>query len=221
MNTSVTPNTFQINHGAKEERWVGFDLDDVLANMREPMCASMTRRVGKKFSVSDWTDYDYFDGHMSAKEFLQMLVDDRVLETCSPEPGAMASLQRLQAKGLKIAVITARGYHPRGEEVTLTWFAEQGVKIDSLQIVQPGQSKVEALAKLPNVIGYVDDHIKHLENISKANPGMSLHLMARPWNQHDKKFERVYTVSEYAEHSLTRAHALDATPKHTINRNRP
>lgn len=202
------------------EQWIGFDLDDVVANLRDLFVKSMNQKLGVNIQVKDWLSYDHFQSYMSAQEFLQLIVDDRILETCEAEPGAISSIQRLQAKGYKVAIVTARGYHPRGRQITEQWFSGQGLKVDSLQLVEPGQSKVDALSKLPNLVGYVDDHIKHLESITKGLPHVNSYLMTRPWNQHEKRFERVFTVSEYAEKTLCLQNDK-LTKNESMNRMRP
>lgn len=185
------------------DRWIGFDLDDVLANMRTPMCKSYSKATGQNVKIEDWTDYNFFLEKMSPATFLQMIIDDRILHTCQPEPDAAACIERLQSKGYKVAVVTARGYHPDAHGVTQNWLESHGMNVDSLKIVQPGQSKAMALGELPGLVAYVDDHLAHLESTQAAHPHVDLYLMARPWNQHDQKFKRLFTVSEYAEQVLS------------------
>lgn len=187
---------------SSNEKWVGFDLDDVLANMRDDMVRSFSQRCGIDYQVSDWTDYTFFQKHMNLDEFLKMIVDDEIIRKCKPDVGVFDALDELKGEGYSSAVITARGYHPGAHELTQAWFREHKLDIDRLVIVGSNQSKADVLHELPPLCAYVDDHPGHLDAIfKKLGPDVSpkLCLMDRPWNQGREDHHRIYHVNDFKD----------------------
>lgn len=127
----MTKTTSKTSHD-DSEIWVGFDLDDCLCNMREPLCAAMQRHTGKKMAVSSWSSYDFFSAHMDIDDFLALIIKEGVVDLCLPEPGVARMLDQLQDQGVKSAVVTARGYLPHAQAVTQAWFDGHDLAIDKL-----------------------------------------------------------------------------------------
>lgn len=188
------------------ETWVGFDLDDCLCNMREPLCAAMQRHTGKTMAVSSWSAYDFFSAHMDLDEFLALIVKEGVVDLCLPEPGVARMIDQLQSHGIKSAVVTARGFLPHAQAVTQAWLDRHGLAVDKLVIVPTGQTKVGALDALPNLLGYVDDHVKHLDDVKAAfaisGKPVHLSLVNRPWNQRNRVHHRIEHVAAFGEHMV-------------------
>lgn len=193
--------------------WVGFDVDEVLANLRDGLARQMTTRFGKDLDWRQWHDYSFFLPHMSQQEFYGMIMEDRLLEQCQPEPGAVGFLNSLKQAGFNIALITSRGFHPNAHSLTKDWLETHEFDVDFLHVVPHGQGKSDVVLGLPNVLAYVDDYLGHLDDIdvrikamksSKSSFGSMiaadplLCVMDRPWNQHDVNgHRRVRSVSEF------------------------
>lgn len=206
----------------ENEVWVAFDLDDCLANMRDPLRASMERHTGKTLQCSDWDTYDFFKEYMDLEAFLALIVKDGVAGQCLPEPGSVQTLCELGNFGIKTAIVTARAYLPDAQSATLQWLDVHGLGVDKLVIVAPGQNKADALLALPNLLGYVDDHAKHLDDVAAAFAvhGRSVHLslMDRPWNQHTDLHHRVGHLADFKKEILE-LHKLAVNGNFSQNRN--
>lgn len=182
---------------------VGFDLDDVVAHLRTPMAQVVSDFSGIQIDWRDWDSWSHFEKFgMSLSQFLTSLVDQEVLQRCQPDEGAVEAIAMLRSEGLGIAVVTARSYHPKAQEITTAWLAMHGIEVDHLEIVLPSQTKNEALMGIPNLVAYIDDHPGHLSSISEVKPELPVFLMDRPWNRADDRFERLHHITDYADRAL-------------------
>lgn len=171
--------------------------------------------MGRQFHWREFDRYDMFAPYMDVGRFHQMLLDNRVLETCPADEGAVETVRAIREAGAKVAVVTSRGFHPRALEVTQTWMAERDIEVDHLSIVPLGHTKVEALSRLPGqLLGYVDDYLVHLDSVSglARERGTDLYVIDRPWNQGDDRFGRLGSALDYADRMLDRIAATKTQP---------
>lgn len=193
-----------------EQRWVGFDLDEVVAVLRDPMATGLSKIRGHQLDWREWKHYDFFDKYTTRERFLEMIVEERILETCDIEPDAAEAIERLQREGVQVGIFTARGYHPEAKKVTEDWLSGKGVRVDLVEIIGLGQSKFEAIARVPGLTNYIDDHLDHLHGLEAISNRVNRYVMDRPWNTHDTSFQRIHSVSEYAD-SVLRSYDNEAS----------
>lgn len=184
-----------------------FDVDDVLADSAPGMAAAISRRTGRLVTVEMFDRYLFHEiGQMSLPAFLQLLVDDEVLERADPFPGAAAAVACAAQAGLKIAAVTSRKFHPRAEQVTRSWFERHAIALNELRVVDGPAGKSSALQSLASkwdVIGFCDDHIANLAAVAAAGVQCGLALMDRPWNADSESFHRVQDAGEFVQSALT------------------
>ena len=195
-----------------EELWVGFDLDDVLVDLRTHLSRSISERMGRHIDWRNWQSYNFYEGMMSHQDFMSMIIEDRLLEKCRPEPGAVEALEKLHKENIKIAIITARGFHPEGHAVTCESLRLSGMPFDRLHIVEHGKGKADPALSIENLVAYVDDHAAHLDAISKAfgQAGRDLHLslVSRPWNVTVKDHHRIDHLDHFMVEALKRCEQM-------------
>jgi 5'(3')-deoxyribonucleotidase len=173
------------------------DLDDVLANLRESLYRTLTRASGIDLHWRHWRSYDLCEHYPTVCDRLdEILVDDRTLESCRPEPGAQAATRGLSKLGFEIAIVTARGWHPRAEAVTRHWLDKHGIRYDHLSIVSLGSNKLGALTPFRRIALAVDDHPDHVRRYQQA--GIPAALMDRPWNA-GCEGERIFSLEGMVE----------------------
>lgn len=179
---------------------VAFDLDDVILNLREGFHAALARRFGPTYPHwSAWRDLWHFKPFgCDLHQFLSVIVEERLLEQAPIEPGAWSAIMQIRAMGFETAVVTARGYHPYGVQVTVEWLHRNAVDMDHVVIVPFGESKADAIRSLGRVVAYVDDHSPHLQGLRAAGVGGQLALMDRPWNQLTAAYPRVHDLHGFA-----------------------
>ena len=175
--------------------YVAFALDDVLANLREPLMCALNRRTGLDWHWHDWTEYKLCERYRATVEDVQRwLVDDAVLEQALPEPHAVECVAAARDAGYRVAVVTARAWHPRGEALTRDWLRTHGLRVDALHLVPIFTEKASTLRALGTVRHYVDDHAGHLH--PARGIVHRLHLLDRPWNRSDSALPRIHALPE-------------------------
>jgi hypothetical protein len=197
----------------RHDTYVGFDLDGVLADCTR-MAEAISKRTGLQARIEDWTSYNFCDRYgLSSAEFLDLLVDEKVLERAVPVPGIRQAMDTLHQHGLKIVVVTARAFHPDGDNVTRNWLEEHGIPADRLALVHHHETKVDALRQVPGLLCYVDDYLVHLHTLARAAVTDNLFVMDQPWNRHDQTFNRTLTLVDYVERAAALARQIPlATP---------
>lgn len=180
---------------------IGFDLDEVLCNLRDGTMAALRRRHGYYPHWSEWTTFGHNRAHgVSDEEYLRIIVEERILEAAALEPFAREVIDDCHRLGFRTAVITARGYHPRGEEVTREWLDRHALKIDELRIVKFGESKVDVIRALGPVRAYIDDNADHIDALYAAGVGGDLRMISRPWNADVDAFYRLKDLNWFGHH---------------------
>ncbi len=169
------------------------DLDDVLANLRESLYRVLAANTGIDRHWRDWPHYDLCQHFAIAKPELEaLLVRERALENCQPEPGAAEATLVLAESGFELTIITARAWHPRADMLTRDWLDAHGIRYHDLRVVALGGNKLEALPE-GEVVLAVDDHPSNIRRYQAA--GIPSLMMDMPWN---------------ADHEAERIHDLDA-----------
>lgn len=97
-----------------------WDLDDVLANLRDAICRTMRQIFGVEADWRRWTTVQPLHQLFGAapEEFDEAMIAAGVLAACEPEPGARDILGRFHAAGVRQVIITARGWHSSAEAET-------------------------------------------------------------------------------------------------------
>ena len=180
-------------------RIIAFDMDEVICNIRDASCRAFEAEFGIDTHWAEWDKYN-LPGLMnvSTEAYLQMLIKHRVLEGAAVEPGAQAALQLARYEGYSTAIITSRAYHPEAEKATRGWLYRNGIYVDLLHIVD--RSKVEAMRELSRageVVAYIDDHTRHLQELAGTGLVEDLVLRDRPWNRGLYPWRRAGCLQEF------------------------
>lgn len=169
-----------------------FDLDDVLANLRESLYRTLSRATGVDLHWRDWTHYDLRRHYDVGDDWLEdILIAERTMEVCQPEPGAAETTRLLIELGFELVIVTARGWHPQAETLTREWLETHRIAYDELLIVPLGADKLAALTDYDHIALAVDDHPHNTFRYQQA--GIPTLLMDRPWNA-DAAGERIYSL---------------------------
>jgi len=179
---------------------IAFDCDNVLCDLIPGLSDACSRFTGISLEPDEWIHYDHFiNVGMTLSDLLRAIIDHKILERAPPYAGVVDAILLAREQGFAVALITARGYHPHGDPITLSWLKEFGMEFDHVILVDINETKAEALKSLDNVVAYIDDYLPHLHDLEIANAGVPLFLMDQPWNREDSKFQRVFSVHEYVE----------------------
>jgi 5'(3')-deoxyribonucleotidase len=177
--------------------FVVFDLDDTLANLREHLMDALNRRTGRQVHWSEWRRYELVSVYdVSVEQILAWVLEDRVLERATLEPHAREAVCAAREAGFRVAVVTARGWHPQGEAITRGWLDRHGLAVDAVHLVPAFGSKARVLARMGPVWHFVDDHAGHLHPARAVPSVRETHLIDRPWNREDTILNRIHGLDE-------------------------
>lgn len=187
-----------------------FDLDDVIAIMRDETSRAFSKMSGKHVPYEHW--------HTLCSEVLygvrfcpETLMRERILENCAVEGDAVSVFEELHSAGLKTAIITARGWHRNGVKITETWLDERGISPTELHVVDLGEhsTKAEAfsgISKLHDIRGFIDDQPRYLEQAQARRDIPNIVVRNHPWNyQYDADLKRVDSLTEFKDIILSQA----------------
>jgi 5'(3')-deoxyribonucleotidase len=177
---------------------VAFDLDEVLCSLTRGVRAAIKRRCG--VDVPDQrSSYQIHDRlGMTEQEFLQMIVEECLLEQATIEPYAAECVETLRRAGFAVGVVTSRSYHPHAEHVTREYFDRHGIEIDALRISTVGQSKAEHLVSLGPVVAFIDDLPENLQKVQAGGFLGALWLNDKPWNRLCAQYARITDLRDFA-----------------------
>ena len=189
--------------------YVVFDLDDVLANLRDHLMRMLRRQTGREIHWNEWHEYELGSVYNTTTEsIMQWVLEHQVLESASLEPHARAAVDAARRAGYRVAVITARGWHPRGERLTEEWLNKHSLDIDELHLVPAFGDKSRVLRGLGSVAYFVDDHVGHLYPARTLKQVRETLLIDRPWNRADREIRRLFGLEEFVD--ILQLKALDA-----------
>ena len=165
----------------------------------EQLQDALDRATGK---IIPWTTWDtYYLTHIyqiSFERCVEAFIESKLLERAEPEPLAAETLLTLRANGWRIAIVTARGWHPDGEAVTRGWLARHGFPYDELHLVGHGDSKGAVFAGIGRIDLLVDDAPHHVLAAAELPTVRRPLIMTRPWNC-DFRHPRVGRVTKPAD----------------------
>jgi len=191
------------------------DIDDVLGHLGESLNASLNAMTGRAVPFHHWNHFRFFEFYnIDVQTFLKRIIDEKLLSTMPPCVGAPEALKAIREAGADVVLITARGYHPEVESVTVEWLERHGMHFDDLIVVPEGQSKGEvARRRYPKGFEVmIDDNAGNLDSMKSHGLVQNTILVDKPWNhsRHDYRhgINRFKGVAHYVE-ALKHQHRRD------------
>ncbi len=176
-----------------------FDLDDVLANLRDPIRAALAKAVGKDIPHHEWNRYDLAGIYnVSWEEILDAFLEHDILDHATPEPGAQEALAAARAAGHRVAILTARGWHPKGDALTYQWLGDYRLLPDELRVVEMHRKKEEELTFYQQIAWMIDDNPAHVHGAEATGLVDTVVMMDRAWNATSEHPTRVKDLFEFA-----------------------
>lgn len=182
---------------------VAYDMDEVLCNIREHSLNSLCAHSGQYLHWSQWADYAMYESFgLSWEQYSSILIEERILERALPEEGAREVVAMTRELGCRNVVITSRGFHPRGAEVTTEWLDGHRYPVDEVVVVSSGHEKAAVFTRLASqapVLAFVDDHSATLDAVRACNVLERLVLRDRRWNRNEMRYQRIHDIREYGD----------------------
>jgi len=162
------------------------DIDDVLGSLSALLNPALNKRFNRNIPLSAWSTFNVTSLYdITLEEFFEVIEGEQLISKIKPYPGVQAALKRLRAAAHPIVLITSRGYHSDGYQLTERWLNQNNFFYDHLIVVPEGLSKAQA------AIGYypggfeamVDDYPPNLDKMKEAGLVTRTALIDQPWNQ--------------------------------------
>jgi len=160
-----------------------FDLDDTLLNLHVPLINMLNQRTGRDRcpkTVETFTlEEDY---GIDQPTFFKWAEESMVLESGIIHDGAVDLFKTLREQDTRIAIVTARGWHPKALQVTEDWLHLNNLVPDELHIVSMQCNKNNSTTHMKKVRLAVDDREHHVFHFSKLTKNAFLYRQG--WNKH-------------------------------------
>jgi len=101
--------------------WVVFDMDDVLVSSRELLLNALNEHTGEQLTIDQWHDFTLTNVYKNLNQFELVDIFHKIqfIENGVLEAYAAETVKHIADQGFNVGILTARGWHQRGEE--LTW----------------------------------------------------------------------------------------------------
>lgn len=174
---------------------VVFDIDDTIADLRNPMCKALNAFSKKDFHWKQWKSFDIVSKYeIRVDDFYKCIVENNILENIKPHSDTKKILTDLNDQGYNLVIITSRSYHPDAYNLTKRWFDKYDLPYDKIHISSHEKPKTVFLERDQEVIMAVDDRIENCEDfIRHGIPHTYLYNM--PWNK-ESSLPRIQNLSE-------------------------
>lgn len=151
-----------------------FDIDDTIANLKEPMCAALNKFTGKNIHWKDWTDDITNDKiyNIDFKIMCDIIINQNILENLIPLEETDEVLTRVKQMGYNLLYVTARDYHPFAYDITKKWFDSWKLPYDQIYISSRSRKKIDCISDYKNIVAFIDDNIdncKQFKNYDSCN----------------------------------------------------
>lgn len=174
------------------------DLDDTLGDFKDPLMKALNKATGKRIHWSKWTNFDVPELYeISHDDFLDICIKEKVIENTKVNETSASFLSDLKYFGYHNILITARGWHPNGRELTEQWLSDNELIIDEVIVVDVHQSKVDSIAHIDGIEFSVDDRIKHCREYMQSNKVKYVVLYDAPWNSYMNRWNHFWGGYDY------------------------
>lgn len=204
------------------------DLDDTLIDLKEPMKVVMDAETGLDIP---WQEWDHFDVPsiygLTQGEFLDLCIRHQVLENSVIHPQSHRFLNDLNNLGYHTVLITARGWHPQGKEITEKYISDHNLEVDELILVGVDESKAELAKKFGRIKFTIDDRMKHCREYMVSGIVDHVLLFDAPWNSYMSRLnpfvggydyhQRIYNLHEIVRYVAVQDNADSADNRRLTN----
>lgn len=175
---------------------VVLDLDDCLADFREPMCTLLRNITRKDIHWHSWDTYNVGESFygITGEEFCDSIIEHNILENLKPHSETKSILLELKKRNYNLIIISARGFHPFAYDITRKWFVNNDLLYDEIIITEHGKSKADYI-KDRKISLAIDDNIMNCESFIDSGKCDHVLLYDMPWNK-NSEISRIKTLND-------------------------
>lgn len=181
------------------------DIDDTSGDLKTRLQDLYRKETGDESIHYDQWD-EYFVSHrygISEERLYEMFIESATMESMDPHDGLSEITNEIHRRGYQIEIVTARGWHPKGYDVTKEWLDRNKVAYDNINVVPLDQCKEVATRRLGDIKLFVDDRDDHCFNMMRSGRVEQCLLYSQPWNAsfelfpHIDKIDNLYDILNY------------------------
>lgn len=186
-----------------DDKWAIFDMDDVVVDfcsfivphMYDEQDRGQMNDVKIENLIETYTFDRLFENQDVFYNFLEKI---KVIEEVKLHDDALSVIQSFKDEGFKIGILTARGWHSNGYNLTKEFLQKNNVAFDKLVLTRHHhESKGAYLHEFDGQsYCFIDDSARHVE--SMINMGAVAFLQNRPWNK-SANIQRVDSLSNFRD----------------------
>jgi hypothetical protein len=188
-------------------------MDEVIVNARDCLASHLNQHTGKNISPEAWHQYDLGKTYdVDHPTLLSIFHSSKMLETALLEDDVLPAMTLAKRLGYKIGVLTARGWHAQGLELTKASLEKFELPVDHTVAVPLEVSKHDVIRMhFPGgIVGFVDDNPSHIKGVTAI--GIPSYVRDRPWNRDLFEYPRVFSLIDFVESvHLVHSEQLDLT----------
>ena len=175
---------------------VAVDLDDTIANLRDPLQQLLDDFTGQCIPWKLWNTFKITDIYnISSEIFYNLIISSNILANIEPHNDTIETLNYLKYKKYIITIITSRSYHPEAYTITKHWLDKYKIPYNNIHI-SGNDNKKSKYANMYDTIMTIDDSIDNcMDYMNNTNIQYKL-IMDMPWNVNDNKFQRIGNINE-------------------------
>jgi hypothetical protein len=185
----------------REDEWVYYDVDDVLVAMSPELERALRAMTGRHLPCEQWPNHNFLENYGLSPDRHEEMVEGwrvhEIMEQAKIHAGVREAMMASVASGRKAGLITARGWHAQGRELTKRLVEENGLPISDIIVVGLTDKKADKLVETgKSIVGFVDDSARHVAGCRAE--GIPAVLLDRPWNQTaPKELPRVQSLAQF------------------------
>jgi uncharacterized HAD superfamily protein len=183
---------------------IGFDLDEVVVDLFDPLIELTNSNFNLKLSKESFHIYNFEKNIYSDNAELNNMISDFLIYYANdakfqleakPYDKSVDTIRYLRELNYEVYFITSRPVE--NTEATESWLAKHYIPYDKLIVLGHGVEK-GSVGKSNRLDFFLDDSIAHLESMwkHKRNWPIGLFVIDRPWNKYSDKFNRIYEWTE-------------------------
>lgn len=197
-----------------KEIW--FDFDDTMVDWHGQILDVHARSdvFNRYVPYHEVTHHDYFKLYHAPQEpdwewLRQKWREYHCAEKVTLLPHVADVFQQLKDEKIRVNIVTARGWHPDALVVTEQTMEHYGLSFHKVHSMHYAMSKGDIIKEHGvNPMAFVEDTIRHCDNVNAALPTLPIYLVNHPWNQQNVLYHRVNHLQDMLDHLLTSEHRL-------------
>jgi hypothetical protein len=182
----------------KRNLHLALDIDDTFMDFIGVCQAALTTHTGQSIPRDQWHTYDLsLMYNIPRPELMDVMHNHRLLETAQPLDGAHELMLYIAANNIRLSLVTARGWHKQGDQLTRASMATYFPFVEyQLTVFDYGVSKVSAFTPDDPPQLMFDDSATVCDDMAKHYPNCAMYMIRQPHNAHARHLHKSVNLSE-------------------------